>query len=38
LVSCRRFAASKRSLNCVEVAISAKLPDNSRPQISTFRY
>jgi hypothetical protein len=26
--SCRRFAACKRSLNGVEVVISAKLPDN----------
>ena len=31
LVPCRRFAARKRSLNGVEVVISAKLPDNSRP-------
>ena len=28
-VPCRRFAACKRILNGVEVAISAKLPDNS---------
>jgi len=28
LVPCRRFAACKRSLNGVEVIISAKLPDN----------
>ena len=27
-VPCRRFAACKRSLNGVEVVISAKLPDN----------
>jgi hypothetical protein len=32
-VPCRRFAACKRSLNGVEVVISAKLPDNiSSPQ------
>jgi len=32
-VPCRRFAACKRSLNGVEVVISAKLPDNiSHPQ------
>jgi hypothetical protein len=30
-VSCRRYAACKRSLNGVEVDISAKLPDISRP-------
>jgi len=27
-VPCRRFASCKRSLNGVEVVISAKLPDN----------
>jgi hypothetical protein len=33
LVPCRRFVACKRSLNGVEVIISAKLPDKiSRPQ------
>jgi len=33
LVPCRSFTACKRSLNGVEVVISAKLPDNiSRPQ------
>jgi hypothetical protein len=32
-VPCHRFAACKRSLNGVDVVISAKLPDNiSRPQ------
>ena len=35
-VSCRRFAACKRSLNGVEVVISAKLPEYSRPHNSTF--
>ena len=31
-VSCRRFAACKRSLKCsVEVDIKANFPDNSRP-------
>ena len=33
VVPCRRCAGCKRSLNCVEVVILAKLPDNiSRPQ------
>ena len=36
-VPCRRFAARKRPLNGVEVVISAKLPENSRPHSSTFR-
>jgi hypothetical protein len=36
-VSCRRFAACKRSLNGVEVVISAKLPDNILAHSSTFR-
>jgi hypothetical protein len=36
-VPCRRFAASKRSLNGVEVVISAKLPDNILAHASTFR-
>jgi len=31
-VPCRRFAACKRSQYCVEIVISAKLPDISRPQ------
>ena len=31
-VPCRNFTACKRSLNGVEVVISAKLPDISRPQ------
>jgi hypothetical protein len=31
-VPCHRFTACKRSLNGVEVDISAKLPDISRPQ------
>jgi len=34
---CRRFAARKRSLNCVEVVISAKLPDNIHAHSSHFR-
>ena len=34
---CRRFAACKRSLNGVEVAISAKLPDNILAHSSHFR-
>ena len=33
----RRFAACKRSLNGVEVVISAKLPDNILAHSSTFR-
>jgi hypothetical protein len=33
---CRRFAACKRSLNGVEVVISAKLPDNIVAHSSTF--
>ena len=33
-VPCRRFAACKRSLNGVEVVISAKLPDNILAGIS----
>jgi hypothetical protein len=36
-VPCRRFAARKRSLNGVEVVISAKLPDNILAHSSTFR-
>jgi hypothetical protein len=36
-VPCRRFAACKRSLNGVEVVISAKLPDNILAHNSTFR-
>ena len=36
-VPCRRFAACKRSLNGVEVVISAKLPDNILAHSSTFR-
>jgi hypothetical protein len=36
LVSCHRFAACKRSLNGVEVVISAKLPDNILAHSSTF--
>ena len=35
-VPCRRFAACKRSLNGVEVVISAKLPDNILAHNSTF--
>jgi len=35
-VPCHRFEARKRSLNGVEVTISAKLPDNSHPHSSTF--
>jgi len=37
LVPCRRFAACKRSLNGVEVVISAKLPDNILAHSSHFR-
>jgi len=33
----RRFAACKRSLNGMEVAISAKLPDNILAHSSHFR-
>ena len=36
-VPCRRFAACKRSLNGVEVVISAILPDNILAHSSTFR-
>ena len=36
-VSCRRFAACKRSLNGVEVVISAKLPDNILAHSFYFR-
>ena len=36
-VPCRRFAACKRSLNGVEVVISAKLPENILAHSSTFR-
>jgi hypothetical protein len=36
-VPCRRFAACKRSLNGVEVVISAKLPENILAHRSTFR-
>jgi hypothetical protein len=36
-VPCRRFAARKRSLNGVEVVISAKLPDSILAYSSTFR-
>ena len=36
-VLCRRFAACKRSLNGVEVVISAKLPDNILANSSPFR-
>ena len=36
-VPCRRSAACKRSLNCVEVVISAKLPDNILAHSSHFR-
>ena len=35
-VACRRFAACKRSLNGVEVVISAKLPDNILAHSFTF--
>ena len=35
-VPCRRFATCKRSQNGVEVAISAKLPDNILAHSSTF--
>jgi len=37
LVPCRRFAACKRSLNGVEIVISAKLPDNVLAHSSIFR-
>ena len=37
-VPCRRFAACKRSLNGVEVVISAKLPDNILAHSSHFRH
>ena len=36
-VPCRRFAACKKSLNGVEVVISAKLPDNILAHSSNFR-
>ena len=36
-VPCCRFAACKRSLNAVEVVISAKLPDNILAHSSHFR-
>ena len=36
-VPCRKFAGYKRSLNGVEVLISAKLPDNILAHSSTFR-
>ena len=36
-VPCRRFAACKRSLNGVEVVISAKLPDNLLTHSFKFR-
>ena len=36
-VPCRRFAACKRSLNGVEVVISAKIPDNILTHSSHFR-
>jgi hypothetical protein len=36
-VPCRRFAACKRSLNGVEVVISAKLPDIILAHSSAFR-
>ena len=36
-VPCRRFAACERSLNGVEVVISAKLPDNILAHSFTFR-
>ena len=36
-VPCRRFAACERSLNGVEVVISAKLPDNILAHSSNFR-
>ena len=36
-VPCRRFAACKRSLNGVEVVISAKLPDYILAHSSHFR-
>jgi hypothetical protein len=35
-VLCHRFAVCKRSLNGVEVVISAKLPDNILAHSSTF--
>ena len=37
LVQCHRFAACKRSLNGVEVVISAKLPPNILAHSSHFR-
>ena len=37
-VPCRRFAACKRTLNGVEVVISAKLPDNILAHTSHFRH
>ena len=37
-VPCRRFAACKRSLNGVDVVISAKLPDNILAHSSHFRH
>jgi hypothetical protein len=36
-VPCHRFAACKRSLNGVEVILSAKLPNNILAHSSTFR-
>ena len=36
-VLCRTFAACKRSLNGVEIVISAKLPDNILAHSSHFR-
>jgi hypothetical protein len=36
-VPCRRFATFKRSVNGVEVVISAKLPDSILAHSSTFR-
>ena len=36
-VPCRRFAACKRSLNGVEIVISAKLPDNILAHSSHYR-
>jgi len=36
-VPCRRFAACKRTLNGVEVVISAKLPNNIFAHSSHFR-
>jgi hypothetical protein len=35
-VPCRRFAACRKSLNGVEVVISAKLPDNILAHSSSF--